>query len=163
MGEALQIPCCREWSLSSVDAPQKTGWLKSRATPDVHTPEDATAARLVAKQCWIDRAQPAALRNALGLCFLHLLFKNNMERQDTRPPNVPQLPATQPRPSEIYLCQWRIPDAVSVTYTGMIFPEVKSRVHSKLHFVNNLLLTTLDFKGTADFSGWRIVNCSVRN
>lgn len=55
------------------------------------------------------------------------------------------------------------PSAVSVTHTGMIFPEVKSREHSKLHFVNSLLLTALDFKGTPDCSGWRIVNCSVRN
>lgn len=36
MGEALQTPSCREWSLSSVDAPQRTGWLKNRAAPSVY-------------------------------------------------------------------------------------------------------------------------------
>lgn len=78
-----------------------------------------------------------------------------MDRQVTRPPppNLPQHLATQSRPSEIHQSQWRIPSAVSVTYAGMIFPEVRSQEYSKLHFVNNLLLTTLDFKGTPDFNG----------
>lgn len=78
-----------------------------------------------------------------------------MERQVTTPPppNLPQHLATQSRPSEIHQCQWRITSAVSVTYTGMIFPEVRSREHSKLHFVNNLLSTILDFNGTPDFNG----------